>query len=220
MRLPTVVNNIANINSEIARLQAIVDPRVSNHANAGAIFSRVRSSLAAIGQDLQRLHSGIGQMLNRYESTEQQLMSRVPEGTLGGGGGAAAVGSTGRIAGTALVSGSITSYDGYKIGANVQKGASVACNRISVPDLSASAKNVGAGVALVSGGAIAVSAWKPDAPRMPSTGILTEPKGVTIGPATGVVARLVPLGIITQVGRNIISGAAAMKQSLLSKLGR
>jgi len=98
-RVSTAVNNINNIGGEVARLQSSVNNRVLNHGGAGQMLTRVRSNLATIAQDLQRLQNSITQMLSRYEAVERQLMNQLPESTMGRVGAVGAVAIAGGVAG-------------------------------------------------------------------------------------------------------------------------
>ena len=86
-RLPFIRDNINNIVSQLIHLRSAIDPRVLNQNNLRVRLNNSCSNIASIEDDLRNLNATITSILNRYENTDQILLSRVPTGGLMGSSG-------------------------------------------------------------------------------------------------------------------------------------
>jgi len=77
-RLLPIKNNVNGVVNQLIHLQTTIDARILNQNNLRTRMNNARSNVALIESDIQRLHASIASILNRYEKTDQDLLSKVP----------------------------------------------------------------------------------------------------------------------------------------------
>ena len=84
-RLLPIRDIVDGVVNQLINLQSSIDPRVLNQNNLRERLNVSRNNIASIESDLRNLHSSIVTILNRYEETENQILSKIPGQSLGAG---------------------------------------------------------------------------------------------------------------------------------------
>ena len=82
-RLIRIRNNVNGVSIRLNHLLSMIDHRVLNQRNLRTRINNVRNDVTFLERDLLNLQVTITNMLNRYEETDRNLASRVPNMEVG-----------------------------------------------------------------------------------------------------------------------------------------
>ena len=77
-RLIPLRNDVGGAVTQVARINSEIDQRILNRNNLRRRINDTHNTIAAVESDLEQLNRIIAEILHRYETTDQDLLARMP----------------------------------------------------------------------------------------------------------------------------------------------